>query len=343
MANVGPIIFFAVSYRLANSSSVSKLTLDKAASLAIMAVGLTSTLLLAFLWQRTVSVAGVRRSVALLALSFGLALMDCTSSLAYVAFLAALKPVYMASFFLGEGLSGLLPALMALAQGAGDILCLNGTSTGERNVTWGSGGGGDLLGLNGTSAGEGNVTWGSGSGGDLLGLNGTSAGEGNVTGGSGSGGDLFGLNGTSAGEGNFTWGGGARLENVTTYHVYPSYQPPRFSVKVFFLLLSAMIAASIAAFALLNCWGYCKDEFVAASSYTVQHEGAEWEGGRRGRRKGKGSGLKCGGVGGGGEGAVEEEEEEEGGGGVSNPALDDDPSLVSSSCNYSPTGRSKWV
>lgn len=230
MANIGPIIFFVIAYCLAKTS-VSKLTLDKVTSYAIMLVGLSATLLLAFLWQRTAEVAGQERSVALLALSFFLALMDCTSSMAYVAFLATLKPIYMSSFFLGEGLSGLLPALLALAQGAGDIVCVNVSSTEARNVS-------------------------------------------------------------------------GEVVNVTTYSQFPSYLPPHFSVRVFFLLLSGMIATSLAAFSLLNFWGYCKDQFVAASSYSLQE-------GEDGARK---------------KSAVE-------GRGVCNPALDE-PAVVANSFNY---------
>nr|KAG5687219.1 hypothetical protein BaRGS_012371 [Batillaria attramentaria] len=133
VANLGPIIFFVLANCVGRTRTY-KTTLDKVTSYAIMLVGVTSTLLLAFLWRESAYVAGADRSIALLALSFFLALMDCTSSLAYVAFMAALKPSYMASFFLGEGLSGLLPALLALGQGAGDIVCVNGSSTSQEVV-----------------------------------------------------------------------------------------------------------------------------------------------------------------------------------------------------------------
>ncbi|KAK7463949.1 hypothetical protein BaRGS_00038061 [Batillaria attramentaria] len=133
VANLGPIIFFVLANCVGRTRTY-KTTLDKVTSYAIMLVGVTSTLLLAFLWRESAYVAGADRSVALLALSFFLAFMDCTSSLAYVAFMAALKPSYMASFFLGEGLSGLLPALLALGQGAGDIVCVNGSSSSQEVV-----------------------------------------------------------------------------------------------------------------------------------------------------------------------------------------------------------------
>lgn len=167
-------------------------------SYVIMIVGMTSALLLAFFWKHTLEMAGSERSFALLALSFSLAIMDCTSSVAFVAFMASLKPAYMASFFLGEGLSGLIPALLALAQGAGDIQCVNGSSVNE------------------------------------------------------------------------TYANNSAV-NVTTYFQYPTYLPPRFSVQVFFFILTGMIFLCIVAFTLLNYWGYCQDQFVAVSSYDVSH------------------------------------------------------------------------
>ena len=135
VANIGPIIFLIIAYCLAKTT-VPKLTLDKVTSYLIMLVGVASTLLLAFLWKRTEYFWGSERSVALLTLSFFLCVMDCTSSVAYVAFMAALRPVYLSSFFIGEGLSGLLPALLALAQGAGDIVCVNGSSTEVGVMMW---------------------------------------------------------------------------------------------------------------------------------------------------------------------------------------------------------------
>ncbi|XP_076456067.1 solute carrier family 52, riboflavin transporter, member 3-B-like isoform X2 [Babylonia areolata] len=208
IANIGPIIFSILAYLLAKKAATStsssssaaptasKLTLDKVTSYAIMLVGVTATLLLAFLWQRTHWLLGAERSVALLALSFFLSIMDCTSSVAYVAFMSALKPAYLPSFFVGEGLSGLLPALMALGQGAGDVVCKNGSSTQEKNES-------------------------------------------------------------------------GIIVNVTTYFEYPMYLPPRFSVQLFFFLLSGMIAISFVAFCLLNNLRYCKDEFVSHSVYDL--------------------------------------------------------------------------
>ncbi|XP_072266686.1 solute carrier family 52, riboflavin transporter, member 3-B-like [Pyxicephalus adspersus] len=89
----------------------------------LLGVGVVSCLLLAFLWQETSWVAGTRRSTALLSLIFFLSLVDCTSSVTFLPYMTRLRPDYLISYFIGEGLSGLMPALLALAQGVGVLSC----------------------------------------------------------------------------------------------------------------------------------------------------------------------------------------------------------------------------
>ena len=82
-------------------------------------VGIASCALLAFFWKETSFIAGAERSTALLVLCFFLATVDCTSSVAFLPYMAIFRAVYMSPYFVGEGLSGLLPSLVALAQGVG--------------------------------------------------------------------------------------------------------------------------------------------------------------------------------------------------------------------------------
>lgn len=89
----------------------------------ILAVGAVSCILLAFLWQETSWVGSSRRSTALLCLIFFLSLVDCTSSVTFLPYMTRLRPDYLISYFIGEGLSGLVPALLALAQGVGVMNC----------------------------------------------------------------------------------------------------------------------------------------------------------------------------------------------------------------------------
>ncbi|KAM4687939.1 solute carrier family 52, riboflavin transporter, member 3-B-like [Discoglossus pictus] len=90
----------------------------------LLGVGILACLLLAFLWQETSLVGTSRRSTALLALIFFLALVDCTSSVTFLPYMTRLRPDYLTSYFIGEGMSGLMPALLALGQGVGVVSCV---------------------------------------------------------------------------------------------------------------------------------------------------------------------------------------------------------------------------
>ncbi|XP_059166197.1 riboflavin transporter 2-like [Physella acuta] len=186
IANIGPIAFVLVSY----FSPWMKPRLEKVTSFIIILISFTACFLLAFFWEESSVVGGTEHSTAFLTLTFFLALGDCTSSVSFYAFMAHLKKEYMASLFIGEGLSGMIPALIALGQGAGDITCVNVSS--QVNETY--------------------------------------------------------PNGTDY--------------NKTVYNVYPQYVEPNFSVQVFFLILSGVIAFSAVSFILLNFWGYCRSEMV---------------------------------------------------------------------------------
>jgi riboflavin transporter 2 len=94
----------------------------------IIVIGAISCLLLVFFWDAVAVVAGEKHSVGLLLLQFFLALVDCTSSVAYLPFMSAFNQKYLTAFYVGEGFSGLIPSLVSLAQGAGDIRCVNQTS-----------------------------------------------------------------------------------------------------------------------------------------------------------------------------------------------------------------------
>lgn len=133
LANIGPI-----SYTLASVFTPSILYHEKAIILLILTIGGISCLLLSFFWDFTTLVAGSLHSSALLILEFFLALVDCTSSVAFFPFIANFKEKYMTSYFIGEGLSGLLPSLVALGQGAGIVDCINKTAHKSvfENDTW---------------------------------------------------------------------------------------------------------------------------------------------------------------------------------------------------------------
>ena len=82
-------------------------------------IGITSCALLAFFWKETSYIAGAERSIALLILCFFVSMVDCSSSVTFLPYMAIFREVYMSPYFGGQGLSGLLPSLVALAQGVG--------------------------------------------------------------------------------------------------------------------------------------------------------------------------------------------------------------------------------
>ncbi|KAM6112770.1 solute carrier family 52, riboflavin transporter, member 3 [Pterocles gutturalis] len=130
MANVGPL-FVTLMHRFRPG-----LLKEVAVIYVILAVGVMASLLLAFLWDYTSSIGGRTHSTAFLLLTFFLALVDCTSSVTFLPFMMQLQPQYLNSFFIGEGLSGLIPALIALGQGSGVSTCVN--SSRMSNITVGN-------------------------------------------------------------------------------------------------------------------------------------------------------------------------------------------------------------
>ncbi|XP_069907527.1 solute carrier family 52, riboflavin transporter, member 3 isoform X2 [Oryctolagus cuniculus] len=123
LANIGPLLVTLLHrFRPGCLSEVPVI-------LAVLGLGTVTCVLMAFLWNVTSWVQGGRHSVAFMVLTFCLALVDCTSSVTFLPFMSRLPASYLTTFFVGEGLSGLLPALVALAQGSGLTVCVNVTDT----------------------------------------------------------------------------------------------------------------------------------------------------------------------------------------------------------------------
>lgn len=112
VANIGPIAY-SVLRSLRPGLRPAKVVYG------LLALGSVASLLLALLWHKTSWIHGVEHSTALLSLVFLLAFVDCTSSVLFLPYMAVWREIYLSSYLVGEGLSGLLPALMALIQGVG--------------------------------------------------------------------------------------------------------------------------------------------------------------------------------------------------------------------------------
>ena len=121
VANIAPLIYIIASIFCSHRS------IEVPVIYIIISVGFASCLLLCFFWDVTAVVVGEVHSVGLFILQFFLAIVDCTSSVAYLPFMALFRPQYLTAFYVGEGFSGLVPSLLALAQGSGNIRCVNHT------------------------------------------------------------------------------------------------------------------------------------------------------------------------------------------------------------------------
>ncbi|XP_054465506.1 solute carrier family 52, riboflavin transporter, member 3-A [Anoplopoma fimbria] len=103
----------------------------------ILSIGVLSCILLAFFWDKTTIVAGASRSTAFFIITFFLSLVDCTSSVTFLPFMMQLPAKYITTYFIGEGLSGFIPGVVALAQSVGIGKCVN-SSQPAGNLTEGS-------------------------------------------------------------------------------------------------------------------------------------------------------------------------------------------------------------
>lgn len=95
------------------------------ANYMVVSIGTVASFLLAFLWHRTTYVAGQLHSTAFFILIFFLSLVDCASSITFLPFMARFDSRYVTTFFIGVGLSGFVPSIVALVQGSGDGHCVH--------------------------------------------------------------------------------------------------------------------------------------------------------------------------------------------------------------------------
>ncbi|XP_066558817.1 solute carrier family 52, riboflavin transporter, member 3-A [Amia ocellicauda] len=138
LANLGPLLV-TLMYKL----SPGQLK-EEAVIYTIVSVGTVSCFLLSFFWKETTVVAGNRHSTAFLIITFFLSLVDCTSSVTFLPFMMQLPAKYVTTYFIGEGLSGFVPGIVALGQGVSLAKCVNITQPQENMTDNGAPGHGGL-------------------------------------------------------------------------------------------------------------------------------------------------------------------------------------------------------
>jgi len=129
IGNFGPIAYTLLQKCLRSSRR------DPNLIYVLLGIGTTSTLLIAFFYNQTAFVAGQEHSVALFILTMFTAFHACSSSVLFMPYMGRFREVYLITYFIGEGLSGLLPSVVALIQGVGgktECILVNDTITGEQ-------------------------------------------------------------------------------------------------------------------------------------------------------------------------------------------------------------------
>ncbi len=91
----------------------------------IIFIGMLSCLLLVFFWSNTSFVFKQNHSVSLLILCFFLSLLDCTSMVTFSDYMTRFRADFTNAVFLGESLTTVIPSLLAIAQGNGQIECIS--------------------------------------------------------------------------------------------------------------------------------------------------------------------------------------------------------------------------
>lgn len=91
-------------------------------------MGTLACLFLAIFWDHTVYIGGSLHSLPLLILFGILCLVDTTSSVTFLPFMVGFQPMFITTYYIGEGMSGLIPSILVLAQGASNGVCSNYTA-----------------------------------------------------------------------------------------------------------------------------------------------------------------------------------------------------------------------
>ncbi|UJR17751.1 hypothetical protein I4U23_004649 [Adineta vaga] len=104
----------------------------------VISIGMISCFLLVFFWSNTSWIFNEKRSLALLILTFFLALLDCTSMVSFSHYITRFRTEFTSALFLGESLTMIIPSLLAIAQGNGRLTCVfssNNSTTSNISIT----------------------------------------------------------------------------------------------------------------------------------------------------------------------------------------------------------------
>ena len=119
-ANVFPIVLVFVSLIFKLNTAPFEVTVN----FVFLCTSISFAIGFALFWDGTASLFGTQQSLYLMLLCFFTAIIDSTSSITFIPFLHRYDPMYLNAYFVGEALTGLLPALFGFAQGIGVTDCV---------------------------------------------------------------------------------------------------------------------------------------------------------------------------------------------------------------------------
>ena len=116
IANVAPFTYSLIKHmnnRLSETNCI----------LCMLVIGTAAMGLLAFFYNKTSRIIEIEYSAALFIMTFFIATVGCTSSVLFMPYLKNFREIYLVSYFIGEGLSGLVPSIISFIQGVNNNLC----------------------------------------------------------------------------------------------------------------------------------------------------------------------------------------------------------------------------
>ena len=119
--NIAPLILVLIKC-LAEKHSLNPVPINY----IVISIGMLSCFLLIFFWQKTTIIQNQTYSFALLLLAFFLSLLDCTSSVSFADYIQKFRKEFTSALFLGESLTSIIPSLLAIIQGNGQLHCVPG-------------------------------------------------------------------------------------------------------------------------------------------------------------------------------------------------------------------------
>uniref|UniRef100_A0A915Q1T5 Adenylate kinase n=1 Tax=Setaria digitata TaxID=48799 RepID=A0A915Q1T5_9BILA len=123
MASVGPLIYSIIRKCSKVSPPVTAIIL------ILLMFCCLCTVLMGLFWSKTIFLFGQERSVVLMVLLFGMALVNSTSNVLFMPFMASFHASYLTAYFVGMGLSSLFPSIISILQDSGNnCITVNVTS-----------------------------------------------------------------------------------------------------------------------------------------------------------------------------------------------------------------------